>query len=136
MGRNDHHVDHHGRFRAELEPDVEEMLDHRDMLMEKINDQLRRTGMLKGTGFIVIDPAEPRIPAEEIANKDDAEIAGSNIAYQSRAGYSIIYAPIAVMRPQRPVATSQPSELLKSAGLVAIPAVNQVATAEIPAPKK
>ena len=71
--------------------------------------------MLKGTGFIVINPAAPRFDGEEIADLEEARNHANNVAYQN--GVAIIYAPITVMRPKREVAESAPSKLLQQLNL-------------------
>lgn len=77
--------------------------------------QDRNLPMLKGKGFIVIDPKNPRFTGEEHEDFEAAKDEGSNIAYQS--GVAIVYAPVLVMKPKRETAQSQPSDLLKQLSL-------------------
>lgn len=111
MGRNDHHVRFDGKIGRELEPEYEELLDHRDSLDGKINAKLMEMPMLKGKGFIVVAPAQPRFDGEEYEQIEDAQERASEVAYQQ--GSAIIYAPIGVVKPKRDTLTAVPSALLK-----------------------
>lgn len=116
-GSNDHYVSHDGRVvSGRLEPPLNDLLERQAALQDRIKTQLLEEGMLKGTGFIVIDPADPRFSGDEHEDMEEAKLVGSNLAYQSRAGYIIVYAPIAVMRPKRETADTIPSKLLQQIG--------------------
>lgn len=96
-----------------LEPSLESNIAQRDALETKIENQLREVGMLKGTGFVVIDPQSPTFAGDEIENLEDAQNAATNVAYTTKAGYAIVYAPIAVIRPKREAAIATPSKLMQ-----------------------
>jgi hypothetical protein len=128
MGQNDYHVRADGSIgkglatTRELEGVVQEItsLDEARKLYEAIEAQVqtihdRTLPMLKGKGFIVVDPKNTRSNYEEFEQLTDAQQEASDIAYAS--GTAIIYAPIEVVKPQRPTASSQPSELLKQLSL-------------------
>lgn len=67
--------------------------------------------MLKGNGFIVIVPSQPRLDVEEHQNKEDAENEAAQAAHVH--GMAIIYVPLAVVRPKRETVSSEPSKLLQ-----------------------
>lgn len=95
-----------------------ESAEHAENVLETVKDhvetlQTKELPMLKGKGFIVVDPANPRFAGEEFEDITDAQDAANNVAYTSQAGYALVYAPIATVRPKREVAISQPSALLK-----------------------
>lgn len=108
----------------ELEGVVREIRspEHAQALYDTIADHLetlkvKELPMLKGKGFIVVDPSNPRFAGEEYENFDEAKDVASNASYASGAGMAIIYAPVLVLKPKRETAQSQPSELLKQLGL-------------------
>lgn len=111
MSRNDRHVAHDGTLRKELEAGYEEMLEHRDILDARIQTQLQEMPMLKGKGFIVVAPAQPRFDGEEYEQIEDAQERASEVAYLH--GSAIIYAPIGAVKPKRETLTAVPSQLLK-----------------------
>lgn len=118
MSDNDYHFDYKGKLRSgSLEPDLPEMLEHRESLDAKIYKKLLEAQpMLRGTGFIVIDPAQPVFSGEEHKELETAIAEAGNLSYQSRAGVAIVYAPIQILRPSRPVANAQPSDIMKQIG--------------------
>lgn len=124
MGKNDHFVRPDGSLRhGDLGMEVLER--QREILAAQIQtviDEARP--MLKGTGFIVVTPSNPRFDGQEHATIEEAQESASELAYQ--AGKAIIYAPIAVVKPKRETAITQPSELLKQAGFSALPAGQKV----------
>ena len=105
-----------GRMVEGLEQSREELEAQEQILHAKINATLtrdRNMPPLKGSGFIVIVPSQPRdlVNVEEHEKVEDAEAEASDKAYQF--GTAIIYAPIAVIRPKRDTVTSVPSKLMQ-----------------------
>lgn len=124
MGKNDYFVRPDGSLRhGDLGLEVLER--QREMLAAQIQtviDEVRP--MLKGTGFIVISPKNPRFDGQEHEKVEDAQESANELAYQD--GKAIIYAPMAIVKPRRETAITQPSELLKQAGFTALPAGQKV----------
>src|SRR4051812_425773 len=96
MGANDYHVKADGSLGKgltntnELAGVVDELddIEHTAALAEKIAAHLqtlrdKELPMLKGTGFIVIDPSNPRFDGEEITELDDARNHANNVAYKN-----------------------------------------------------
>jgi hypothetical protein len=128
MGRNDYHVTADGRLApglattSELHGVVTELadLEAAEALHATLQAQIQTLKdkdlpMLKGKGFIVIDPKNPRFTGEEYETVELAAEEGTNVAYQS--GIAIVYAPVRIMKPRRETVSSEPSELLKQLGL-------------------
>jgi len=115
---NNLHIRFDGKLVEGLEPGVEELMAHRDKIEQQIYETLiaeARQHMLRGKGFVVIDPANPVWNGEELTEEDlqQAIDAAGHVAYNSRAGYAIVYAPVQIVRPQRPVVTTEPTALMK-----------------------
>lgn len=130
MGKNDYAVRDDGSIRQgdlglEALQRAQELLAAR---IQTVKDEARP--MLKGTGFIVVTPSNPRFDGQEHATIEEAQENASELAYQ--AGKAIIYAPIAVVKPKRETAITQPSELLKQAGLAVLPAGAKVGDVAAP----
>lgn len=115
---NDFHIRFDGKLVEGLDPGVEELMAHRDQIEQQIHESLlaeARTHMLRGKGFVIIDPANPVWNGEELTDEDlqEAIDAASHVAHTSRAGFAIVYAPVQIVRPQRPIVTSEPTGLMK-----------------------
>lgn len=80
--------------------------------------------MLKGTGFIVVTPSNPRFDGQEFDKLEEAQEQANEAAHQT--GKAIIYAPALIVKPRREMAITQPSELLKQIGTAALPAGEKV----------
>lgn len=144
MGRNDHHYDDFGRMvSGSLHSNAEQhrlLTEHHGRLTAELDhlEMVERAKMLTGKGLIVLDKANARFTGTEHLGAGDkaleaAQEEATELAY--RSGCAIIYAPIAVIKPQRPVAISQPSDLVKSVLEQFSPAQIQAATADGPAPE-
>lgn len=120
---NDYHIDPLGRMvRGSLTMTEQEIHSLRDELGEVIEDiRIKELPMLKGEGFIVIDPKNPRFSGMEHATTEAAQEEANDVAYGS--GKAIIYAPIGIVKPKRDVVVATPTELLKQVmGVNALPA--------------
>lgn len=117
MGANDYFVRPDGSLRrGDLGLEVLER--EQEILaakVQRIKDEA--LPMLKGEGFIVVSPKNPRFDGVEHKTPEEAQEAASELAYQD--GRAIIYAPISVVKPKRETAITQPSALLSQIGLTA-----------------